>query len=572
MRATHAIVVVVLGASVARAESPSNPCPIDWWDGFSTVPTSVSGLPPEPLVLLPATWSRRLGRAPDLTAATVEVEVLDRAAQAVAGTLGAGLPGLEAASGSGLDRNLWWRPSAPLAAGLYSARVSVKEPPAAEAGSCGLGGFERTVAFEVAADGAPDPTATTDVRATVFQAEELVYGDRVCEVEAAVRCHDRHDICCAYLWPGDSMGLETDVTITAGVPGGPHYQALEVVLDDLRTGAMETVWVYPAPDGVWSEDQRFFPAPFERPFDVTRCATTRLWSLHELAVVSTSNDCARTRDAERLEPPGPVVCDASVCVAQPDTEVDATEGEGAFVEAAEGEVPDAVESVVADPDPVTETRDGSGCAGGLGASGPLGGLAGLLGPLVVILAGGRSSRFGRDKAKVEVLGVASLTRVRMAAEEAVGAERVVVHDGPAGGPLGAILESFARWPGRDLIVLACDLPLVDAATITRLAEPLDEADARIARVEGRAQPLAACYRASAAAPLRAAWDEGERSIVRALDRLRVAWVDAPDTHLADFDTPEELAAIEARAAPDGRDQGAAQPSRYVDVARNAGSG
>lgn len=167
-------------------------------------------------------------------------------------------------------------------------------------------------------------------------------------------------------------------------------------------------------------------------------------------------------------------------------------------------------------------------------------------PLVVILAGGRSSRFGRDKARVEVMGVPSLERVRAAAEAVVG-DGVRIHDAPAGGPLGAILESFARWPGRDLIVLSCDVPLIDAATIERLAAPLDDADARVARVEGRAQPLAACYRTTAEAPLRAAWDAGERAIVRALDRLVIAWLDASPTRLVDFDTPEDLVALEASA-------------------------
>ncbi|MCC6621913.1 MAG: molybdenum cofactor guanylyltransferase [Deltaproteobacteria bacterium] len=552
----------VLGSSVARAESPPNPCEGDWWQPTSPVPTVVSGLPPEPVVLLPASWSQRGGDPPSLSESALEVTVEDALGAPVAGAVGAEFPELGGHWETSLRGQLWWRPAAPLAPGAYTARVIVRAPPAGDRDGCGYTGFERTVQLDVSAEAASVvPRATTAVGATVFQEDTLVYAT-ACEREDFVGCADEPDVCCGYRWPGDTYGLDTVVEVETDVPGGAYYQVLEVVVHLL--GETEDVtwahWVWPVPDAPWIDHQQFFPAPFQRPYTITRCATTRLWSLHERAVVSTSNDCAQTADAERLPPPGPIVCDPDQCAAErPEVEPEPVER----VEPAD----DEAEEAVADPDPTIETRDGGGCAGG---PGPIGGLAGLFAPLVVILAGGRSSRFGRDKARVEVRGTPSLARVRAAAQQAVGAERVVVHDEPAGGPLGAILESFGRWPGRDLIVLACDVPLIDAETIRVLAAPLDDGDARVARVEGRAQPLAAHYRTSAEVPLRAAWDAGERSIVRALDRLRVAWLDAPPDRLVDFDTPADLLAIEAGAEADR--QGADQPSRYADEARNAGSG
>lgn len=175
-------------------------------------------------------------------------------------------------------------------------------------------------------------------------------------------------------------------------------------------------------------------------------------------------------------------------------------------------------------------------------------------PLVVILAGGRSSRFGRDKAAEVVAGTASLDRVRAACEAVVGPAGVVVHDRESGGPLGAVVETFAAHPGRSIVVVACDLPFLDATTLARIVEADDDADghvARVARVDGRAQPLAARYRPAAGEAFAAAWTAGERSIVKVLDQLdrqqRVAWLDDLDARaLADFDTQEDLAALLSR--------------------------
>jgi len=158
--------------------------------------------------------------------------------------------------------------------------------------------------------------------------------------------------------------------------------------------------------------------------------------------------------------------------------------------------------------------------------------------VAIVLTGGRSTRFGRDKARESVHGVPSAERV-LAACAGIPA---VAEDRPADGPLGAIVLAFERW-GRDLIVVACDMPFVDPPLIARLSAAL-EVDARVPRVAGRVQPLAARYGRSGLTKLRAAWQAGERSIVRALDGLAVEWLDDVDAHtLADFDTPEDLAAI-----------------------------
>lgn len=105
--------------------------------------------------------------------------------------------------------------------------------------------------------------------------------------------------------------------------------------------------------------------------------------------------------------------------------------------------------------------------------------------LAVILAGGRSSRMGRDKAFVELAGrpliahaLACLrpqaTRVVVnsnadaAAFAAYGVE-VFADDAPGvEGPLAGIVTALARWPNADLVTVAIDLPFVPHDLVARL--------------------------------------------------------------------------------------------------------
>jgi molybdopterin-guanine dinucleotide biosynthesis protein A len=97
---------------------------------------------------------------------------------------------------------------------------------------------------------------------------------------------------------------------------------------------------------------------------------------------------------------------------------------------------------------------------------------------VVILAGGASSRLGRDKARVRVGGRTLLQHVRAAARAAGGPVRVLRRDavpqcGPLGGVLTALLKRGTRGVERErsrvLVFLSCDMPFVNAEMIRRVA-------------------------------------------------------------------------------------------------------
>ncbi|MCA9516846.1 MAG: molybdenum cofactor guanylyltransferase [Myxococcales bacterium] len=179
-------------------------------------------------------------------------------------------------------------------------------------------------------------------------------------------------------------------------------------------------------------------------------------------------------------------------------------------------------------------------------------------PVAAILAGGASRRMGRDKARVEVLGATSLARVERAAREAL-ADVVIVGGGhpgavpdllPGEGPLQAVVTAARARPGRAIVLLPCDVPLVDAAVVARLAEPLpDGVAARVVSVDGRDQYLCAHLGPVALRACEAALERGERSLWRVFKGLGLARLDAADLgpdgaeRVRDFDTEDSLDAL-----------------------------
>lgn len=195
-------------------------------------------------------------------------------------------------------------------------------------------------------------------------------------------------------------------------------------------------------------------------------------------------------------------------------------------------------------------------------------------PLCGVFIGGQSRRMGgRPKGLLpapltgEPL-VVRLTRllrelgleVRLVGESPAFAEQArtlpelsslaVVPDRPPGiGPLGGLHALLTEAAPRDVVVLACDLPYLSPALLSRLLPPLPPGiDARVPRreVDGdRAgwEPLCARYGAQALPVLRQALAEGVRSFHGLLSRLRVEALEldaAGQRCLADWDSPEDV--------------------------------
>ena len=138
---------------------------------------------------------------------------------------------------------------------------------------------------------------------------------------------------------------------------------------------------------------------------------------------------------------------------------------------------------------------------------------GAVPPVGLVLAGGESRRLGSDKARLEgaALPLAAVERLAAVCAEVAVADRgrelvpgrPSLADGAGRGPAAGILGGAAAYPGRALLVLACDLPRVPAGLLAELAmsEAAASVDWVVPRWEGGLEPLCAFYGPAALAAL-----------------------------------------------------------------------
>lgn len=196
----------------------------------------------------------------------------------------------------------------------------------------------------------------------------------------------------------------------------------------------------------------------------------------------------------------------------------------------------------------------------------------------VLLTGGSSARMGTPKALLEISGETLAKRasralgtvadpvVAVGIDARLGLEQV---EDPQRGPLWALRAGWDRLEEMGckgpVLLMGCDLPLVNAGLLALLAEQLDGYAAAVPVVEGRPQPVAACYGPDAGEVLnkmRSRSDPGagrSGSMADMLRRISVnlvfpdAWhLVAPDYALLDVNTPEELEQARRFAGSPGR--------------------
>jgi molybdopterin-guanine dinucleotide biosynthesis protein A len=154
-----------------------------------------------------------------------------------------------------------------------------------------------------------------------------------------------------------------------------------------------------------------------------------------------------------------------------------------------------------------------------------------------VLAGGRSSRMGRDKALLEIDGVTLIVRavtlLRSVLDEATviaskaGYEslglRIVGDDFPGFGPLGGIATALHISKKPWNLVIACDLPYLSKAWLEYLIERAlkSEADAVVPMNVRGPEPLCAMYHKNAEQRIRTGVEGGIRKVTDSFANLHV---------------------------------------------------
>jgi molybdopterin-guanine dinucleotide biosynthesis protein A len=176
-----------------------------------------------------------------------------------------------------------------------------------------------------------------------------------------------------------------------------------------------------------------------------------------------------------------------------------------------------------------------------------------------VLAGGGSTRFGRDKALVEIDGMPMLLRMRSLLSgvskqvtviapplrySALGVTSVSDRwegQGPLAGIITALLTAkesghAAEWN----LIVGCDMPFLTQEWLSYLLELALASDAEIVspRSAQGLEPLCTCWHTRAIPKLQNAFDRGVRKITTAMKGLEMEVVDEADWKR--FDTAGRL--------------------------------
>lgn len=187
----------------------------------------------------------------------------------------------------------------------------------------------------------------------------------------------------------------------------------------------------------------------------------------------------------------------------------------------------------------------------------------------LVLAGGESRRMGRDKALLIRDGRSQLAHIAALLEGIT--ERVYVssrqeqQDDPERsrfenivdryadiGPVAGILSAMDAHPNINWLVVACDLPNIDAATLSFLLEKSDPEQSFTAfksNYDGLPEPLCALYRSGSDAIIRRFVEDGIVCPRKILIRSDTQLLEQPDPAALDnINTPDDLASSVLEAA------------------------
>ena len=170
---------------------------------------------------------------------------------------------------------------------------------------------------------------------------------------------------------------------------------------------------------------------------------------------------------------------------------------------------------------------------------------------------------GRDKARLPFRGADLVSAVAAAVAGAAGSSTLIGHpvlpsvpdrypgEGPLGGILTALHHAGEHHPESDCcLIVACDMPELDTAFLTRLVDTAAQFPGRVILPygpDGRAQPLCAIYPQGALPAMEAHFAAGIRKVAAALAGVAVEPLRVAELSIfQNVNTPEDWAGYAAK--------------------------
>ena len=192
----------------------------------------------------------------------------------------------------------------------------------------------------------------------------------------------------------------------------------------------------------------------------------------------------------------------------------------------------------------------------------------MIGLTVAIIAGGKSTRMGRDKAFVELLDKPLIESI-LTQVSALGQQQTILVTNqpesyaylglpmyadvlPDKGSLGGIYTALHYSHTLHTLTVACDMPFLNPALLRHMIGLCadDAVDVIVPRVEGYPEGLHAIYSQRCVQPIRARLEMDRLKVIGFYDSVRVRMLDEAEWQPFDpkglsfynVNTPDELAA------------------------------
>lgn len=179
---------------------------------------------------------------------------------------------------------------------------------------------------------------------------------------------------------------------------------------------------------------------------------------------------------------------------------------------------------------------------------------------IVILAGGKSERMGEDKAFLDLEGQAFIQRILHVAKKMT--QEVIVIANPQKyealevsvypdliencGPVGGIYTAMENVQTPYLLVLSCDIPLLNVAILKHLIQESLPCDVNMLTTEDGWHPLTAIYNSRTLPIFKKALDRKELKLRSLCSQMELRTIPCPKDLipcLSNINTPKDLKKI-----------------------------